>query len=124
MIGYIDEALRLWAAELHPPAGDGPAIHGGVGSSLGALIDSKGVLIRSTRGSRVLLDRAAEVELLVNRHLADKERQVVIEHYTNYTSLEHQRWTACGCSRPQYYRRLHQAHLSLEQGLINRKRAA
>lgn len=124
MIRYIDEALRLWAAELHPPNGAEAISAGGGGCPLATLIDSKGVLIRSTRGSRVLLDEAAEIELLVNRQLTDRERQVVIEHYTNYTSLEHQRWAACGCSRPQYYRRLHQAHVSLEQHLINRKRAA
>jgi|GEM_PF-759487 len=126
MIRYIDEALKLWAAELHPPEGDAPLAAGSGGSVLATLIQSQGVLIRSTRGSRVLLDEAAEIELLVNKHLADRERQVVIEHYTNYDSTDRQRWQACGCGRTQYYERLHQAHLSLEQHLVNRfrKRAA
>lgn len=124
MIRYIDEALQLWAAELHPPNGAEAIGPGGGRCSLAALIDSRGVLIRSTRQGRVLLEQAAEVELLVNRYLPDKERQVVIEHYTNYDSLDSQKWAACGCSRPQYYRRLHRAHESLVQGLINRKRAA
>ncbi|MDP2447630.1 hypothetical protein [Pseudomonas sp.] len=124
MIKYLDDALQLWAAELHPPHGVERIGPGSGGCSLAALIDSRGVLIRSTRGSRVLLEQAAEIELLVNRYLPDKERQVVIEHYTNYDSLDSQKWGACGCSRPQYYRRLHQAHESLERELINRKRAA
>lgn len=124
MIKYIDEALQLWAAELHPPAGDGAIGPGSGRCSLAALIDSRGVLIRSTRGSRVLLEQSAEIELLVNRCLPDKERQVVIEHYTNYDSRDSQKWAACGCGRTQYYERLHQAHLSLERELINRKRAA
>ncbi|QMV65175.1 hypothetical protein VUJ49_09010 [Pseudomonas berkeleyensis] len=124
MIRYIDEALQLWAAELHPPDDATPMICGGGGSVLAALIDSRGELIRGTRGSKVLLEQSAEIELLVNKYLPDKERQVVIEHYTNHDSLDSQKWAACGCSRPQYYRRLHQAHESLERGLINRKRAA
>lgn len=124
MIRYIDEALKLWAAELHPPEGDAPLAAGSGGSVLATLIQSQGVLIRSTRGSRVLLDEAAEIELIVNTALPDEERAVVIEHYTNYSSLEHQRYEACGCSRAQFYRRLHRAHESIQGHLINRKRAA
>lgn len=124
MIRYIDEALQLWAAELHLDHDAMPIVCGGGGSVLAALIDSRGELIRSTRGSKVLLEQSAEIELLVNRYLPDKERQVVIEHYTNYDSRDSQKWAACGCSRPQYYRRLQQAHESLERELINRKRAA
>ncbi|WP_236247405.1 hypothetical protein ABS648_03345 [Pseudomonas solani] len=124
MIRYIDEALKLWAAELHPPGGCEALSAGSGGSVLATLMQSKGVLIRSTRGSRVLLDEAAEIELLVNKHLPDKERQVVIEHYTNYDSTDRQRWAACGCGRTQFYERLHRAHEALEQQLINRKRAA
>lgn len=123
MISYMDEALKLWAAELHAP--DGARIEGGGGgSSLATLIACKGELIRSTAGSRVLLDRSAEIELIVNKYLPFEEHQVVIEHYTNYDSLEHQRYEACGCSRAQFYRRLHKAHESIRDHLINRKRAA
>ena len=124
MIRAIDEMLRLWAAELHPPGGTWRCESGGGGSPLAALIDSKGVMIRSTRGPRVLLDESAEIELIVNKCLPFKEKQVVIEHYTNYDSFEHQRWEACGCKRTQFYERLHRAHLSIGQQLINRKRAA
>ncbi|AYF88636.1 hypothetical protein D6Z43_16320 [Pseudomonas sp. DY-1] len=122
MIDYIDEALRLWAAELHGPEPGGD-FGGGGGSMIATLIANKGELIRCTRGSRVLLDRAAEIELIVNKHLPVKEHQVVIEHYTNYDSRECQKWEACGCSRPQYYRRLHDAHVSIEDQLIRRRAA-
>ncbi|GJN49456.1 PA0613 family protein [Pseudomonas tohonis] len=124
MIRYIDEALKLWAAELHPPGGCEALSAGSGGSVLATLMQSKGVLIRSTRGSRVLLDEAAEIELIVNGALPDEERMVVFEHYTNYTSLDSQRFEACGCSRAQFYRRLHRAHESIEAQLIRRKRAA
>lgn len=124
MIRYIDEALQLWAAELHPPEGVEPLGGGGGGSMLATLMACRGELIRSTRGSRVLLDESAEIELIVNKLLPDKERQVVIERYTNQDSLERQCWDACGCSEAQFYRRLHKAHLLIEGHLINRKRAA
>lgn len=124
MIKYIDEALELWAAELHPPEGVDALGAGGGGSMLATLIACRGELIRSTRGSRVLLDESAEIELIVNKLLPDKERQVVIERYTNYDSLERQRWEACGCSKARFYIRLHRAHLLIEGHLINRKRAA
>ncbi|MCP1647272.1 PA0613 family protein [Pseudomonas nitroreducens] len=124
MIKYIDEALELWAAELHPPEGVAALGAGGGGSMLATLIACRGELIRSTRGSRVLLDESAEIELIVNKLLPDKERQVVIERYTNYDSLDRQRWEACGCGRDQFYRRLHKAHLLIEGHLIHRKRAA
>lgn len=123
MIGYIDEALRLWAAELHAPDGV-PICGGGGGSSLATLIACKGELIRSTAGSRVLLRESAEIELIVNKLLPFKERQVVIEHYTNYDSLEHQRYEACGCGRTQFYARLHKAHESIRDNLIQRRKRA
>lgn len=124
MISYIDEALKLWAAELHPPAGEQALEAGGCASPLATLIRCKGELIRSTAGSRVLLRESAEIELIVNKLLPFEEHQVVIEHYTNYDSLEHQRYEACGCSRAQFYRRLHKAHESIRDCLITRKRAA
>ncbi|TXI34759.1 MAG: hypothetical protein E6Q69_03150 [Aquipseudomonas alcaligenes] len=124
MISYIDEALKLWAAELHPPAGEQALEAGGCGSPLATLIRCKGELIRSTAGSRVLLRESAEIELIVNKLLPFKEKQVVIEHYTNYDSLEQQRWSACGCGRTQFYERLHKAHVAIRDHLVQRKRAA
>lgn len=123
MIRYIDEALRLWAAELHPPVPADTGFGGGGGNIIATLMATQGTLIRSTRGSRVLLDRAAEIELIVNKYLPFKEHQVVIEHYTNYDSLEGQKWSTCGCSRPQFYRRLHDAHVSIESQLMKRRAA-
>lgn len=123
MIRYIDEALQLWAAELHPPDPGEGVIAGGGGNIIATLMATKGELSRCTRGSRVLLDRAAEIELIVNKHLPLKEHQVVIEHYTNYDSLDSQKWSACGCSRAQFYRRLGEAHASIESQLIKRRAA-
>jgi hypothetical protein len=120
MIRYIDEALQLWAAELHPPDPSCVEVGGGGGNIIATLMATKGELTRSTRGPRVLLDRAAEVELIVNNCLPLKEHQVVIEHYTNYDSLDAQKWAACGCSRPQFYRRLHSAHELIESQLVRR----
>lgn len=120
MIGYIDEALQLWAAELHAPDRDCVAMGGGGGNIIATLMATRGDLTRSTRGPRVLLDRAAEIELIVNKYLPFKEHQVVIEHYTNYDSLDAQKWAACGCSRPQFYRRLHTAHELIESQLVRR----
>lgn len=120
MIRYIDEALQLWAAELHPPDSDCVAMGGGGGNIIATLMATKGELTRSTRGPRVLLDRAAEVELIVNNCLPLKEHQVVIEHYTNYDSLDAQKWAACGCSRATFYERLHRAHGLIESQLVRR----
>lgn len=120
MIRYIDEALQLWAAELHPPDPAEGVIAGGGGNIIATLMATKGELSRSTRGSRVLLDRAAEIELIVNKHLPLKEHQVVIEHYTNYDSLDSQKWSACGCGRTQFYERLHSAHELIEAQLMRR----
>lgn len=120
MIDYMDEALRLWAAELHPPDPGGAVQAGGGGNIIATLMATKGELSRSTRGARVLLDRAAEIELIVNKYLPLKERQVVIEHYTNYDSLDAQKWSACGCGRTQFYERLHRAHELIIDQLIRR----
>lgn len=123
MIRCIDEALQLWAAELHPREGEEQLCRGLGNSPLATLMACKGDLVRSTARSRVLLDESAEIELIVNKLLPFDEHQVVIEHYTNYDSLEHQRYQACGCGRAQFYRRLHRAHESIAAHLMRRKRA-
>lgn len=122
MIDYIDEALQLWAAELHGP--EKVVLGGGGGNIIATLMATRGELSRSTRGSRVLLDRAAEIEVIVQKHLPFKEKQAVIEHYTNADALDSQKWSACGCGRTQFYERLHRAHVQIELQLISRRRAA
>ena len=67
LIKHIDEMLKLWALELHAPEPCHSA--GGVGSMLGLLIECKGDLVRGTRGSKVLLDESADIEIIVNKHL-------------------------------------------------------
>ncbi|MBX8475390.1 hypothetical protein K5D38_11410 [Pseudomonas cichorii] len=107
MIKRIDEMLKLWAEDLHSPlsceAGSG-------GNMIAMLMECKGELIRGTRGSRVLLDESADIELIVNKHLAPELALVVREHYCNRESLLSQKYTHCGCGRDTYYQRLHLAH--------------
>lgn len=120
MIKHIDEMLKLWAQELHSPY-----IHGGSGggSMLAQLIACQGELIRGTHGSRVLLDESADIELIVNKHLAPELYLVVHEHYCNQDSLLAQKVAHCGCSLKTYYARLHRAHESIGTMLKGKKAA-
>lgn len=120
MIKHIDEMLKLWAQELHTP--DFCSGSGG-GSMLALLIECQGELIRGTRGSRVLLDESADIELIVNKHLAPELYVIVREHYCNQESLLSQKITFCRCSRKTYYDRLHQAHQAIESMLMGKKAA-
>lgn len=120
MIKYIDEMLKLWAQELHTPDARSGS---GVGSMLAMLIECQGELIRGTRGSRVLLDESADIELIVNKHLRPELYIVVREHYCNQESLLSQKITYCKCSRKTYYDRLHQAHEAIESLLMGKKAA-
>lgn len=119
MIKHIDEMLKLWAQELHTPEFYGGS---GGGSMLALLMDCKGELIRGTRGSRVLLDESADIEIIVNKHLAPELYLVVKEHYCNSDSLLSQKYQHCGCSRDTYYQRLHAAHVCIG-GLLMGKAA-
>lgn len=116
MIPYIDEVLQRWADSRGNSHLDS-ALGGNV---IAALMASQGVLTRSARGSRVLLDRAAEIEWIVSKHLAPEQRQVVIEHYCGQAESPQQKWAACGCSRSQFYRRLGQAHKTIQRQLLAR----
>lgn len=118
MIKHIDEMLKLWAQELHAPEPCHSA--GGVGSMLGLLIECKGDLVRGTRGSKVLLDESADVEIIVNKHLAPELYLVVREHYCNADSELYQKYRHCGCSRDTYYKRLHEAHVCIAGLLLGR----
>lgn len=117
MIPEMDEMLQLWARDMHGGVGAG-----GSGSSmLGQLMDCKGELIRGSRGGpKMLLSWSADIEVIVNKHLAWPLAQVVREHYLNHESLERQKWAHCGCSRAQFYRRLGQAHLEIAGLLLER----
>lgn len=119
MIKSIDAMLKLWAEDLHSPLRCGSSSGGNM---IAMLIECKGELIRGTRGSRVLLDESADIELIVNKHLAPELAVVVREHYCNTDSLLQQKITHCGCSRRTYYDRLHDAHLCI-QGLLRGKAA-
>lgn len=108
MIKWIDEMLKLWAEDLHSPC---RGIAGGSGGNMIAmLMECKGELIRGTRGSRVLLDESADIELIVNKHLAPELAVVVREHYCNRDSFLSQKMLHCRCSSKTYYQRLHHAH--------------
>ena len=118
MIKRIDTLLKLWAEDLHSEAPEGF----GSGNMIAMLMETKGELIRGTRGSRVLLDDSADIELIVNKHLPPQLSVVVREHYCNYDSFLSQKMLYCGCSAPTYYRRLHEAHQHIE-GLLMGKAA-
>lgn len=107
MIKRIDVMLKLWAEELHS---EQLASEFGGGNMIAMLMACKGELIRGTRGSRVLLDESADIELIVNKHLAPQLSVLVREHYCNLDSFLYQKITYCGCSRKTYYERLHEAH--------------
>ena len=84
MIKAIDEMLKLWAEEMHAPGSNGGGYAGG--NLIAMLIASKGEVVRGHRGSRVILDRVAEVDRLVNR-LPEELKNVVVEHYLNRDSF-------------------------------------
>ena len=120
MIRRMDTLLKLWAEDLHSESGaQGTAC----GNVIAMLIESRGELIRGTRGSRVLLDESADIELIVNKHLSAQLAQVVREHYCNQDSLLSQKITQCGCCRKTYYERLHDAQVCI-MGLLLEERAA
>ena len=118
MIKRIDEMLKLWAEDLHSPHEGGSELGGG--NMIAMLMEYKGELIRGTRGSRVLLDESADIELIVNKHLPPQLSMVVWEHYCNHESFLSQKYTHCGCSRETYYQRLHEAHLCIAGMLMGK----
>ncbi|UCJ18280.1 hypothetical protein K5Q02_07870 [Pseudomonas sp. MM211] len=118
MISYIDDALQIWADER---LGSEKNLGSGFGGNvIASLMATQGVLIRGERGSRVLLDRTAEIEWIVSKHLSPEQRQVVIEHYCGDACSPGEKWAACDCSRSQFYRRLGQAHKVIQSQLLKR----
>ena len=117
VIKAIDEMLKLWAEEMHAPGSNGGGYAGG--NLIAMLIASKGEVVRGHRGSRVILDRVAEVDRLVNR-LPEELKTVVVEHYLNRDSFPEQKYRHCGCSRNTFYLRLHVAHQGIQDGLLRR----
>ena len=112
----MDELLQQWARGRR-----GNIFGGGTGGNIIAmLMDTKGELIRGSGGSRMLLDRTADVELIYNKHLPELWRRVVHEHYLNTDSLEAQKLAYCACSQKTYYRRLHEAHEFMQGMLLER----
>jgi len=116
MIPYIDEVLQHWA-EAQASEADCASNMGS--SVIASLMASQGVLNRAARGSRVLVDRATEIDWIVSKHLSPEQRQVVIEQYCSHQP-QAEKWTACGCSRAQFYRRLGQAHKAIASQLLKR----
>ena len=118
MIKRIDEMLKLWAEDLHSQHEGGSELGGG--NMIAMLMECKGELIRGTRGSRVLLDESADIELIVNKHLEPRLAQVVREHYCNHESFMRQKLLHCACSVRTYYLRLHEAHVNIEGMLMGK----
>ncbi|MED5608505.1 hypothetical protein VV867_12490 [Pseudomonas sp. JH-2] len=123
MIKAIDEMLKQWAAELHPPEGARVDLPGRGQNMIATLMATKGELIRGSRGSTCYWDRTADIELIVNKRLPPDLEHLVRVHYTDYDSPDSMKWEHCRCSRPQYYRRLNVAHASIAELLLLRKAA-
>lgn len=118
MIKAIDEELKLWAAWRAAPLGQG-----GGGNLIARLMDSKGELIRSSAGARCPWDRTADIELIYTRHLPYDLQAVMRLHYTNDDLPPSMKWSACRCSRAQFYRRLDLLHAVIAEILLGRKAA-
>ena len=121
MIKRIDEMLKLWAQDLHSPVSEHAGGPSG-GNMIAMLMECKGELIRGTRGSRVLLDESADIELIVKKHLPPRLALVVWEHYCRHESFLSQKLLHCACSSRTYYMRLHDA-LVFIQGMLMGKAA-
>lgn len=118
MIKVIDEELKLWAAWRAAPLGQG-----GGGNLIAKLMDSKGELIRSSAGARCPWDRTADIELIYTKHLPLDLQTVMRLHYTNDDLSDSMKWSACRCSRAQFYRRLNLLHAVIAEILLGRKAA-
>ena len=118
MIREIDEQLKLWAAWRRAPDQQG-----GGGNVIGRLMDGKGELVRSTAGARCPWDRTADIELIYTRRLPHDLQTVMRLHYTNDDLPPSMKWSACRCSRAQFYRRLDLLHAVIAEILLGRKAA-
>lgn len=122
MIKAIDELLEEWAEE-HKRAARGEQFGPqGVKCSLAAAIDSKGVVIPSTRKGGYQGDpRFPVTDLVVNMLRYDLQR-LVFEHYLLHpgdSALRHADRLGYGCSR-SYYRALDLAHEHIRYALAQR----
>jgi hypothetical protein len=105
MISYIDARLVSWAEQV----GRGGVYLRGQGSILGKLIDSGGVLVRSTGGAPCMDLQSEEIEKCVNQLPTDL-RIVVLEFYLSFDSTPKQKAKALNLSRMTLYRRVDSAH--------------
>lgn len=109
MIPSIDNRLTNWAEWIEREK-RGAFAQGR--SIIATLIDSKGVISRSSGQSSGMPDVIYDTDRAV-RHVEQKcplLGMVIREHYQNTSSSAEQKQTACGCSNGTYYRRLAQAH--------------
>lgn len=118
----MDELMVRWAEELHGP--DSHCMGGSGGSTLARLIATKGMMIARTGGGLDLSSMSADIELIVNKHLPPPLERIAWVHYTDHDSPNSMKWERCGCSRPQYYRRLDLLHAGIAELLVQRRRAA
>ena len=118
MISYIDARLVSWAEQV----GRGGVYLRGQGSILGKLIDSGGVLVRSTGGAPCMDLQSEEMEKCVNQLPIDL-RNVVMEFYLQFDSTHAQKAKALKVSHMTMYRRLNKAH-TLIQAVLTSARLA
>ena len=110
MIKEIDLLLRSRAQELHSDLSSGGLAGGNM---VAMMIETNGQLIRGRRAFRAPLESSADIELIVNKHLAPELVTVVREHYCTLDVDMRLRYAHCGCGRDTYYQRLHEAHLQI-----------
>ena len=118
MIKRIDEMLKLWAQDLHSPVPDGAGGPSG-GNMIAMLMECKGELIRGTRGSRVLLDESADIELIVNKHGARASPSGDGALLQSRASSHRKCFIAVAARRP-ITNRLHDAHVSIAGMLMGK----
>ena len=109
MINYVDARLANWAEQV----GRGGVYLRGQGSMLGKLIDSGGVMTRSTGGAPCIDLQSEEMEKCVNQLPADL-RKVVLEFYLQFYSTPVQKAKALNVSSGTMYRHLNKAHMMIE----------
>tara|TARA_R110000764_G_scaffold2641_4_gene11464 strand:+ start:15587 stop:15964 length:378 start_codon:yes stop_codon:yes gene_type:complete len=122
LIKAIDELLEHWAEEHRRSIRGEPVGPQGVKCSLAAAIDSKGVVIPSTRKGGYQGDpRFPVTDLVVNMLRYDLQR-LVYEHYLLHpgeSAFRHAERLGYGCPR-SYYRALDLAHEHIRDALSQR----
>lgn len=124
-IDWVDSRLQHWAAQRFADQ-DRYSGAGGFGPSvLAAVVESKGVVVRSTaKVGSLMSDGDYEIDKAM-RELEKREpglHAVIEVHYCQADVDEAVRIARCGCSRRTYFRRIASGHAALAMLLPDAKR--